>query len=83
MLDNESFQRQDIDGAYKRLNISSEEPRFNTLTPDTRLMPHQVVAVDWMVEMEDSTAGGGLLADDCGVGKVNTLGPRCWRHAIR
>lgn len=35
-----------------------------------RLKPHQLVGVYWMVVKACGYLNGGLLADDCGLGKV-------------
>ena len=39
--------------------------------PEAELKPHQVVAIDWLLEIE-KTIGGALLADDMGLGKTVT-----------
>lgn len=72
MLDNEAFQRENLGQSYAALGCSEGDPRSALLKEGVRLLPHQVVGVNWMAEMEDGLAGGGLLADDCGTGKVSS-----------
>ena len=40
------------------------------LQKPTQLQPDQIIAVNWIVEKENSLVKGGLFADDCGTGKV-------------
>jgi len=47
-----------------------ETRTFKPLHKPTQLQPHQIIAVNWMAVKEDNLAKGGLLADDCGTGKV-------------
>lgn len=35
-----------------------------------RLMPHQIIGVQWMVSMERGKHHGGILADSMGLGKT-------------
>ena len=68
-MDNKAFQREDLNGACQALGI---DPDLRTLPlmRDVKLHPHQIIGIHWMSEMEDGLAQGGLLADDCGTGKV-------------
>jgi SNF2 family DNA or RNA helicase len=50
-----------------------ENRTFLPLRTTTQLHPHQIVAVNWMAEKKSSLEQGGLLADDCGTGKVILL----------
>src|SRR5437588_9217483 len=34
------------------------------------LYPYQIVAVNWMLRQESTLPRGGILGDDCGLGKV-------------
>jgi SNF2 family DNA or RNA helicase len=70
MLDNEAFQRDNVEESYKALGINREDGRIPGLGVDIRLKLHQVVALKWMRDQENGLAQGGLLADDCGLGKV-------------
>ena len=64
MLDNERFQRENFFEAYQRLGLHPKKPELKPpLMKDVILQVHQVVGVNWMLEMERSLAGGGLLAD--------------------
>jgi SNF2 family DNA or RNA helicase len=52
------------------LGITKEIRTFKLLHKPTQLQPHQIIAVNWMAEKENSLPMSGLLADDCGTGKV-------------
>lgn len=71
-MDNRAFQREDLAGAYDALGW---EPGTRTppLMRNVELLPHQIIGVRWMAEMEDGLPQGGLLADECGTGKVYHL----------
>ncbi len=73
ILDNEAFQRQDLKGAYELLDLDPQQHGADIplLRNSVRLGDHQIIAIAWMVEMEDGLPAGGLLADDCGTGKVS------------
>ena len=68
-MDNQAFQRENLEDACKALDI---DPIARTLPlmRNVRLHPHQIIGIHWMSEMENGLAQGGLLADDCGTGKV-------------
>ena len=36
----------------------------------TKLLPHQVIGVKWLLDRERSVVKGGILADDMGLGKT-------------
>jgi len=40
-------------------------------------MDHQIIGINWLKEQEENLEGGGLLADDCGTGKVSELRTFC------
>ncbi|KAI5790083.1 SNF2 family N-terminal domain-containing protein [Geopyxis carbonaria] len=67
MMENIRFQRENVEEAMLNLGvgIDGKVPWIATKTP----MAHQVVGINWMVQQEDGPVRGGLLADDCGVGK--------------
>ena len=69
-MDNQQFQREDYDEACAALGIDPEMRTMPLLKPGVRLHPHQIVGAHWMLQMEEGLAHGGLLADDCGTGKV-------------
>ena len=69
-MDNQQFQREYYDEACAALEIDPEMRTMPLLRSGVRLHPHQIVGVYWMLQMEEGLAGGGLLADDCGTGKV-------------
>jgi SNF2 family DNA or RNA helicase len=70
LLDNEDFQREDLAQALANLRLDPNNPQIPLIKPPFRFMDHQLLAINWMALMEDGFAGGGLLADDCGLGKV-------------
>ncbi|KAI5806372.1 SNF2 family N-terminal domain-containing protein [Geopyxis carbonaria] len=72
MMENIRFQRENVEEAMLNLGvgIDGKVPWIATKTP----MAHQVVGINWMVQQEDGPVRGGLLADDCGVGKSSDKG---------
>jgi hypothetical protein len=81
MLNHEDFQREDVLPAYDELGIHPDQPEKTLpLMKDAVLQKHQVVGVQWMLQMENGLAKGGLLADDCGTGKtLTTLATICYQ----
>lgn len=64
----------DVDGALKKLGMSSLNEKFKGL--EINLMAHQVLGVAFMLEKEENTRfRGGILADAMGIGKVRNLIP--------
>jgi SNF2 family DNA or RNA helicase len=70
LMDNQEFQRENLEESKAALGITMETRTFKPLHKPTQLQPHQIIAVNWMAEKENSLAKGGLLADYCGTGKV-------------
>ena len=72
LLDTEGFQRDYLEESYEILKVRPEDKGAGIplVRPTLRFYPHQIVGIRWMVEMEASLAQGGLLADECGLGKV-------------
>jgi hypothetical protein len=63
MLNHEDFQREDL-GAFDSLHLTPDDPTsVPPLMKSVILQKHQVVAVQWQLQMEASLARGGLLAD--------------------
>ena len=50
--------------------ITMEIRTFKPLLKPMQLQPHQILAVNWIAERDNSFAKGGLAADDCGPGMV-------------
>jgi hypothetical protein len=73
LLDNEKFQRDYLDESYIILGLKQElgGAGMPLVRPGFKFHPHQIVGIRWMVDMEESLAQGGLLADECGTGKVS------------
>jgi SNF2 family DNA or RNA helicase len=69
MMDNQQFQRENLEESMAALGITMEIRTFKPLHKPTQLQPHQIISVNWMTEKENSLPKGGLLADDCGTGK--------------
>lgn len=69
-MDNESFQRDNLDESFENLGVDPATRDFPFIKPGFQFMDHQIIGINWMFEQERSLAGGGLLADDCGTGKV-------------
>ena len=69
-MDNEIFQRENLTKSLKSLGIDSTTREFPLIKPHFKFMDHQIIGINWMKEMEEGLAAGGLLADDCGTGKV-------------
>ena len=69
-MDNQEFLRENLEESMTALGSTMENRTFKPLHKPTQLQPHQIIAVNWMTEKENSLAKGGLLADDCGTGKV-------------
>jgi SNF2 family DNA or RNA helicase len=70
LMDNQEFQRENLEESMAALAITMEIRTFKPLHTPTQLQPQQIIAVNWMTEMENSLPKGDLLADDCGTGKV-------------
>jgi len=63
MLNHEDFQREDL-GAFDLLQLTPDDPTsVPPLMKSVVLQKHQVVAVQWQLQMEAGLARGGLLAD--------------------
>jgi len=69
-MDNQEFQREILKESMAALGITMEIKNFKPLHKPTQFQPHQMIAVNWMAEKENSLAKGGLLADDCSTGKI-------------
>ena len=69
-MDNQQFQREDYDEACAALAIDPEMRTMPLLRRVVRLHLHQIVGAHWILQMEEGLAHEGLLADDCGTGKV-------------
>ena len=69
-MDNQQFQWENYAEACAALGIDPEMRTIPLLRSGVRLHTHQIVGVHWMLQMEEGLACGGLLADDCGTGKV-------------
>jgi SNF2 family DNA or RNA helicase len=70
LTDNQRFQRENLEESMSALGITMEIRTFKQLHKPMQFQPHQIIAVNWIAEKENSLAKGGLLADDCGTGKV-------------
>ncbi|KAJ7076087.1 SNF2 superfamily protein [Mycena belliarum] len=57
-----------IEKAMEKLGLRSTHELLPSL--DVPLMPHQLLAVAWMVENEKNSLKGGLLGDQMGLGKT-------------
>ena len=63
----------EYDDACELLSLDPEEPVPEAISTECRrfvLKPWQVTGVAWMMRQEASVLGGGVVADDCGVGKT-------------
>jgi SNF2 family DNA or RNA helicase len=82
-MDHQEFQREKLEESMAKLGITMEIRTFKLLHKPTQLQPHQIMAVNWMSEMESSLAKGGSFADACHTGKVRlccALEIYCWPH---
>jgi SNF2 family DNA or RNA helicase len=70
LMDNQEFNRENLEKSMAALGITMETRTFKPLHKPKQLQPHQLIAVNWMAEKQNSWANGGLLADDCGTAKV-------------
>ncbi|KAI9777978.1 MAG: hypothetical protein M1816_004376 [Peltula sp. TS41687] len=67
------FERDYLARAMKFFQIKTpHESICPWISKDVTLKPHQVVGVFWMINKAVGTLGGGILADDCGLGKTMT-----------
>jgi SNF2 family DNA or RNA helicase len=73
-MDNLQIQRDNLKESMAALGITMEMRTCRQLHKPMQLQPHQVIAVNWMAQKENSLVKGGLLADDYGTGKVR---PHC------
>lgn len=69
-MDNEIFQRENLDESFVALGIDPDTRALPLIKPHFKFMDHQIIGINWMKEQEEGLASGGLLADDCGTGKV-------------
>jgi len=59
-MDNQEFQWENLEESMAALGITMEIRTFKPLYKPTQLQPHQIIAVNWMTEKENSLAKGGL-----------------------
>lgn len=52
--------------------LMMDDGKFPFIESGFTFRPHELVGICWMIKKEDSLAQGGLLADDCGIGKTIT-----------
>ncbi|KAK0459781.1 SNF2 family DNA-dependent ATPase [Desarmillaria tabescens] len=57
-----------VKSAMKSLGLKDEKDTVPGL--EIRLLPHQLIGVNWMLDKEKSKDKGGILADDMGLGKT-------------
>ena len=69
-MDNQQFQREDYDEACAALGIDPKMRTMLLLRSGVFLHLHQSVGAHWMLQMEEGLVHRGLLADECGTGKV-------------
>ena len=53
-MNNKNFYRENMEEVYNMLGITMENIIFLPLKTTTQIYPHQIVAVNWMVEKENS-----------------------------
>jgi len=70
LMDNQDFQRENLEESVAALVITMETRTLKPLHKPAQLQPHPIIAGNSMAEKENSLAKSGLLADDCGTGKV-------------
>jgi len=70
LMDNQDFQRENLEESVAVLGITMETRTFKPLHKPAQLQPHQIISGNSMAEKENSLAKSGSLADDCGTGKV-------------
>ena len=73
MLTSEVYERDNLDESYHELGITKENPVlpcFSNMVKPIELYPYQVMGVNWMLRQESTLPRGGILGDDCGLGKV-------------
>jgi hypothetical protein len=59
-----------LEESIAALGITTEIKPFKLLHTPTQLQPHQLIAVNFTEEKENTLAKGGLMADDCSTAKV-------------
>ncbi|KAF9518340.1 hypothetical protein BS47DRAFT_1389234 [Hydnum rufescens UP504] len=69
-----------IQKAATDLGLTSPEGKIPGM--EIKLMPHQLIGVDWMVAQENSRIKGGVLADDMGLGKTVQTIATMWKSEI-
>jgi hypothetical protein len=60
-MDNQQFQRENLQESMAVLRITMQIRTFKPLHKLTHSQPHQIIAENWMAEMENSLAKGGLF----------------------
>jgi len=73
MLTSEVYEKHNLDESYHKLRITKENsvlPCFSNMAKPIELYPYQVMSVNWMLQQESTLPRGGILGDDCGLGKV-------------
>ena len=69
-MDNKMFEKVYLSESFVAQGINSVRRVFPLIKPPFKFMDHQIIGINWMKEQEESSEGGGLLADDFGTGKV-------------
>ena len=77
IMDNEIFRRENLQESFQALGIDPVTRAFPLIKPTFKFIDHQIIGINWMKEQEEHLAGRGLLADDCGTGKVSVLRTFC------
>ena len=70
LKDNWVFQKEHLEGSIAALGIAIETRTFKLLHKPMQLQPHQILAMSWIAEKENSLVKGGSVADNSGTGKV-------------
>jgi hypothetical protein len=59
LMDTQEFQRDNLEESMAVLGITMEIRTLKLLPKPCQLQPHQIIAVNWMAEKENSLAKGG------------------------
>lgn len=74
-VNNPAYERDTLVDAMRFFGIEKvTDPICEWISPDVVLKPHQLVAIHWMILKAGGKIRGGILGDDCGLGKVGQFG---------
>ena len=73
-VNNPAYERDTLHEAMNAFGIAKlDDSICPWISPHVVLKPHQLIAVHWMILKAAGEIHGGILGDDCGLGKVTRI----------